>query len=133
MASSAFLVSMTKFVLGVVDQHSYDRFGIAALDYVWAYAIFCLAVYAELTRFRPLEVNTGIICGCTPTLKPMLNLAREYSAIRSSTKTTSATVDTFKDKHPLKLEQTRSKSDSDLEATLPSLRLGNVRWSREIV
>ena len=59
----AFTVALVRWVLATVDLTSYDRTWVAGLSFM-----FCV-----------LEINTGIVCGSVPTLKPLARLAQERS------------------------------------------------------
>lgn len=63
----ALIVALIRWIIGVVDLFSYDRPWLAGLAFLWSV----------------LEVNTGLICGCTMVLKPLLqrNRRRESNSL----------------------------------------------------
>jgi len=67
----AFMCALIRFIVGIVDQHSYDRFGIAAITYIWS----------------NIELNVGLTCACVPTLKPLFTKVKGQLSGRSSQKT----------------------------------------------
>ena len=59
----AFVVALIRWILAIVDLTSDDRPWKAGLSFL----------------FSILEINTGIICGCMATLKPLVRLTRVRS------------------------------------------------------
>ena len=64
----AFVMALIRWILGIVDLTAEDRTWGAGLTFL----------------FSIIEVNTGIICGCTATLKPLFKFAREHASHRKS-------------------------------------------------
>ena len=64
----AFAMALIRWILGIVDLTAEDRTWGAGLTFL----------------FSIIEVNTGIICGCTATLKPLFKFAREHASHRKS-------------------------------------------------
>ncbi|KAI4143736.1 MAG: hypothetical protein LQ340_006891, partial [Diploschistes diacapsis] len=60
----AFAVALIRWALATADLTSYDRTWKAGMSFL----------------FSILEVNTGIICGCVPTLRPLVRLVRGHSS-----------------------------------------------------
>lgn len=60
----ALIVALIRWIIGVVDLFSYDRTWIAGLAWLWSI----------------LEVNTGLICGCTMVLRPLLRRKEKSEA-----------------------------------------------------
>lgn len=50
-----FICALIRSIYCIIEQDSYDRFGMGAHTYIWS----------------NIEVNVGLICGCIPTLKPI--------------------------------------------------------------
>jgi len=67
----AFVMAATRWIIATVDLTSEDQTWIAGLAFL----------------FSIVEVNTGIICGCTATLKPLFRFAREHTSRRRSSGT----------------------------------------------
>jgi hypothetical protein len=59
----AFTTALARWIIATVDLTSEDRTWVAGLAFL----------------FSVVEVNTGIICGCTPTFRPLFKYAREYA------------------------------------------------------
>ena len=59
----AWAVACARFIVSTYDQEVYDRTWYAGIG-------FMLSV---------LEINTGLICGCTPALKPLFHNIRDHS------------------------------------------------------
>ncbi|KAI9710131.1 MAG: hypothetical protein M1820_002933 [Bogoriella megaspora] len=59
----AWAVACTRFIISTYDMVSYDRTWWAGLGFL----------------FSVLEINTGLICSCTPALKPLLRVVKDHS------------------------------------------------------
>ena len=82
----AFAVALTRWIFATVDLTSDDKTWIAGLTFL----------------FSVIEVNTGIICGCSPTLRPLFRFVRDHSVFsRGKSSSFSSTGQTVAEKATL--------------------------------
>ena len=117
----------SKYLLSIVFLSGLIAFTVAAVR--WIYGIIDLTVaedrtwVAGITFFvSVLEIHTGIICGCTPTFRPLVRFVRERSHEYRSRRKSSFSKDGKSSARP-SLERVRhslEKSRPSLEKARPS-------------